>query len=140
MLRMEIALILVLTFVGYMYFSAEKRHTLLHRIFSTLLVHLVFDAVTIYMVNHLETVSGWLNGMVHRLFIGTMVLVTYMLGLLDANKNVVVTTYRERAPEGIAARAFYKHLGFAEGALAEEFGSPVQEFVLYRSSRNLLRQ
>lgn len=35
-------------------------------------------------------------------------------------------------PEGIAARAFYKQLGFIEGKLTEEFGSPVQEFILER--------
>lgn len=59
-------------------------------------------------------------------------MMTRMLDLLDSNMNVVVTTYREGSPEGIAARAFYKHLGFVEGKLTEEFGSPVQEFVLYR--------
>lgn len=59
-------------------------------------------------------------------------MMTHMLDLLDSNMNVVVTTYREGSPEGIAARAFYKHLGFVEGKLTEEFGSPVQEFVLYR--------
>ena len=59
-------------------------------------------------------------------------MVTYMLSLLDSKKDVFVTTYREGTPEGIAARAFYKHLGFAEGKLTEEFGSPVQEFVLKR--------
>ncbi|MDO5389711.1 MAG: GNAT family N-acetyltransferase [Eubacteriales bacterium] len=59
-------------------------------------------------------------------------MLTYMLSLSDSKKDVVVTTYRESAPEGIAARAFYKHLGFVEGKLTEEFGSPVQEFVLKR--------
>lgn len=62
-------------------------------------------------------------------------MVSCMFRYLDPEKNVVVTTYREGVPEGIAARKFYKHLGFAEGKLTEEFGSPVQEFVLYRSSR-----
>ena len=38
MLRMEIALFLVLAFVAYMYFTAKKQHTLLHRVFSLLLV------------------------------------------------------------------------------------------------------
>lgn len=38
--------------------------------------------------------------------------------------------------EGIAARAFYKHLGFVEGKLTEEFGSPIQEFVLIRCRTN----
>ena len=55
-----------------------------------------------------------------------------MLRYLDPKTNVVVTTYREGDPEGIAARAFYKHLGVIEGKLTEEFGSPVQEFVLHR--------
>ena len=59
-------------------------------------------------------------------------MVTYMLTFLDPQKEVVVTTYREGAPEGAAARAFYKRMGFADGRLTEEFGSPVQEFVLKR--------
>lgn len=59
-------------------------------------------------------------------------MLTCMLSLSDSKKDVIVTTYRENAPEGIAARAFYKHLGFVEGKLTEEFGSPVQEFVLKR--------
>ena len=56
--------------------------------------------------------------------------------ILDPKKDIVVTTYREGVLEGIAARAFYKHLGFVEGKLTEEFGSPVQEFVLIRHSTN----
>ena len=59
-------------------------------------------------------------------------MVAYMLRLLNPTRDVVVTTYREGVPEGFAARKFYKHLGFAEGKLKEEFGSPVQEFVLKR--------
>ena len=59
-------------------------------------------------------------------------MVSYILRFLDPKKNVVVTTYCEGVPEGIAAREFYKHLGFVEGKLTEEFGSPVQEFVLVR--------
>ena len=37
MLRMEIALILVLGFVAYIYYSAERTQTALHRTFSVLL-------------------------------------------------------------------------------------------------------
>ena len=55
-----------------------------------------------------------------------------MLSLMNEKRDVAVTTYREGVPEGIAARAFYKRLGFVEGKLTEEFGSPVQEFVLKR--------
>lgn len=59
-------------------------------------------------------------------------MLSYMLTFMDAEKEIVVTTYREGVPEGEAARAFYKKNGFVEGKLTEEFGSPVQEFVLKR--------
>lgn len=52
------------------------------------------------------------------------------LAHMDPRRAVTVTTYRESDPAGTAARAFYKSLGFTEGKLTEEFGSPVQEFVL----------
>jgi len=82
MLRMEVALFLVLAFVAYIYFSAEKPCTQLHQTFSALLVtvlaHLVLDGTTVYTVNHLDTVPRLLNDAVHRLFIGSMVLVIYL--------------------------------------------------------------
>ena len=82
MLRMEIALFLVLAFVAYIYFSAEKKYTRLHRTFAVLLVvmlfHLVFDGITVYTVNHLETVPKLLNDIFHRLFIGTMIFVFFL--------------------------------------------------------------
>ncbi|MDY4168239.1 MAG: GNAT family N-acetyltransferase [Fournierella sp.] len=58
-------------------------------------------------------------------------LVHHMLTQMEEDKDITVTTYREGNPNG-AARAFYKHLGFSEGRLGEEFGCPVQEFVLKR--------
>ena len=82
MLRMELALFLVLAFVAYVYFSAEKERTALHRTFSvllvTVLVHLLLDGATVYTVNHPDTVPGLLNEILHRLFIGSMVLVVYL--------------------------------------------------------------
>ena len=82
MLRMEIALFMVLAFVASVYFSAERKSTPLHRTFSVLLVvvliHLVLDGVTVYTVHHLETVPRLLNDAVHRLFLGSMVLVIYL--------------------------------------------------------------
>ena len=82
MLRMEIALILILVFVAYVYFSAGRKYTPLHRTFSILLValiiHLVFDAATVYTVNHLDTVPRLLNDILHRIFIGSMSLIVYL--------------------------------------------------------------
>ncbi len=56
----------------------------------------------------------------------------YMLTFMDSEKDITVTTYRADVSEGIPARMFYKRMGFDEGKLTEEFGSPVQEFVLKR--------
>ncbi|MDY3281301.1 GNAT family N-acetyltransferase [Dysosmobacter sp.] len=55
-------------------------------------------------------------------------MVERMLALLGPEREITVTTYRAGVPEGAAARAFYKRMGFEEGRLTEEFGSPVQEF------------
>ena len=82
MLRMEIALFLVLAFVAYIYFSTEKEQAALHKTFAvlliTVLVHLVLDGITVYTVHHLETVPRFLNDAVHRLFLGSMVLVIFL--------------------------------------------------------------
>lgn len=59
-------------------------------------------------------------------------MVNFMLGFMNPQRDIVVTTYREGVSEGIAARAFYNHLGFTEGKLKEEFGYPVQEFLFKR--------
>ena len=64
-----------------------------------------------------------------RRHVGTA-LVRRMLSLLDPGQDVLVTTYCDDVPEGMAARVFYQRLGFVEGRLTEAFGSRVQEFVL----------
>lgn len=82
MVRMEIALLMIMSFVAFVYFSAEKKNHKLHKTFSILLVvviiHLIFDGITIYTVNHLDTVPVLLNDIFHRIFIGTMVLVVFL--------------------------------------------------------------
>ena len=82
MIRMEIALFLVLAFVAMNYFTAERRYSQLHRTFAlllvTVLVNLVFDGVTVYTVNHLDAVPELLNEILHRIFIGSMVLAMYL--------------------------------------------------------------
>ena len=60
-------------------------------------------------------------------------MISFMLPQIDDEKDITLSTYREGDPNGKAARAFYKRLGFLEGKLMEEFGHPVQEFILKRS-------
>ncbi|MBO5488809.1 MAG: histidine kinase [Eubacterium sp.] len=82
MLRMEIALFCILAYVAYIFFSNGRKNTSLHKTFSvlliTMLVHLTFDAATIYTVNRLDTVPVFLNDILHRVFIGTLVLCEYL--------------------------------------------------------------
>lgn len=82
MLRMEMACFFVIMLMAILYFSAKREHTKIHTIFSVILVlsmvHLVFDAATVYTVNRLDTVSAWVNDVLHRLFIGTMVVIFYL--------------------------------------------------------------
>ena len=82
MIRMEFALFFVLLFIACMYFSAERRSGILYRTFSVLLLvvptHLLLDALTVYTVNHLDSVPRTANDILHRCFIGTMLLVMYL--------------------------------------------------------------
>ena len=85
MLRMEIGLFLVLGVLSVSYFSSQRSSTPLHRTFGliliVMLIHLSLDAATVYTVNHLDTVPPEVNEWLHRLFIGTMVLVVYLFYL-----------------------------------------------------------
>ncbi len=82
MVRMEIACFLVVAFMSVLYFSSQREHTLLHKLFSSLLIvsmiHLIFDGVTIYTVNHMDEVSPWFNYISHRIFISSMVILFYL--------------------------------------------------------------
>ena len=57
-------------------------------------------------------------------------LVSKMYGYLNLAKDISLETHVEGVPEGVAARFFYKKLGFQEGIIKEDFGSLVQEFIL----------
>ena len=62
MIRMEIACFIILAFVATIYFSAGIKTARLHKTFSilliTALVNLVFDGITVYTVNHMDTVPS----------------------------------------------------------------------------------
>ncbi len=83
MIRMEMACFIVVAFMAVMYFSSKREKTSMHRIFSYLLIttmiNIVMDAITIYTVNNREIVPVWINNLAHKLFIGSMVLVFYLV-------------------------------------------------------------
>lgn len=83
MIRMEIACFMVITFMAIMYFSAKRKRTKIHNIFSALLllsaINLIFDGVTIYTVNQLYSIPIWLNDIFHKVFLGTTSGVLYLV-------------------------------------------------------------
>lgn len=82
MLRMEIALFLIIAMIAWFYFSSPRIHSPLHDTYSVLLIavllHLFFDGITVYTVANLDTVPVFLNSLVHRVFVGTMIIVEYL--------------------------------------------------------------
>ena len=83
MLRMEVACLAVVLFMESMYFSVRREKTKIHIIFSALLlmstVNLIFDGVTVYTVNHLDTIPIWINNCVHKIFIGSVPVIFYLI-------------------------------------------------------------
>lgn len=82
MLRMEIACILILLFIAVIYFNAVREKNAIHRIYScilvVLMVHLVFDAITVITVARLDTFPRFWNDILHRFFLATMLGVIYL--------------------------------------------------------------
>lgn len=68
----------MILFVAAIYFQAKRVHSYSHIIFSvslgTMVFYLVFDMVTVYTVNHLDTVPAWANRLVHTLFLGSLIM------------------------------------------------------------------
>jgi ribosomal protein S18 acetylase RimI-like enzyme len=60
-------------------------------------------------------------------------MIKLMLEQMPADRDIVVTTYRENDEKGIAPRALYRKLSFVEAELTSEFNYPLQKFVLHRS-------
>ena len=82
MIRMEIACMVIISFIAVTYFSAKRKKTFIHTLFSwlivTSMVNLLFDAITVYTVNHLDTVPELANEIFHKIFIGTLVIVLFI--------------------------------------------------------------
>lgn len=82
MLRMEIACILILFFIAVIYFTASREKNKMHKIYSAILIilmiHLVFDAITVVTVAHLDTFPRFWNDTLHRIFLSTMLTTIYL--------------------------------------------------------------
>ncbi len=82
MYKTQAACLILILFIGIMYFSAHNRKTRSSGWFSILLVctslQLIFDMLSVYTVNHLETVSPVVNRLVHILYMSFMLSIFYL--------------------------------------------------------------
>ncbi|MBP3592968.1 MAG: response regulator [Lachnospiraceae bacterium] len=83
MYKTQAACLIVILFIGVMNFSAHNKKTRSSGWFSALLVctslQLVFDMLSVYTVNHLETVSPVINRIVHDFYMGFMLSIFYLV-------------------------------------------------------------
>ena len=70
--KTQLARLVIVLFLGALFFSVKREKNKLHKSFSMILlvmpVYLVFDAASAYTVNHMDTVPGFVNNIVHRFF------------------------------------------------------------------------
>lgn len=83
MMKLQICCLIMICFISGIYFSAKRKKSQEHMIFSVLLlsacINLIFDGITVYTVHHLETVPPIWNMVFHKLFFASMVVVAYLI-------------------------------------------------------------
>lgn len=85
MVNLQVGCLLTVLFMAIIYFSVKRVRTYSHILFSLSLVistiYLIFDIITVYTVNHLDTVKPWVNRLCHLGFLASMLSVLFLLYL-----------------------------------------------------------
>lgn len=112
MIKLQICCMIVIFFIMSVYFSTRRVRTYSHIVFSISLwvtaFNLTFDMITVYTVNHLDTVPGWVNRLCHVLFLGSLIMevficYVYSTTLIDQNeKPLMKKNVRMAVPVWIA--------------------------------------
>ena len=83
MFKTQMVCLMVILFIGAVYFGAHNRKNKSSKWFVALLtcssLQLVFDMASVYTVNHLETVSPIVNRIVHIFYMGFMLSIFYIV-------------------------------------------------------------
>ena len=112
MIKLQICCMIVIFFIMSVYFSTRRVRTYSHIVFSISLwvtaFNLTFDMITVYTVNHLDTVPRWVNRLCHVLFLGSLIMevficYVYSTTLIDQNeKPLMKKNVRMAVPVWIA--------------------------------------
>lgn len=83
MYKLQICCIVILLCVLSLFFSVRFKRTKIHKLFFVMLVvsilQIVSDIVTVYTVNHLDSVPEWLNLLAHKVFMILILAVVYIV-------------------------------------------------------------
>lgn len=99
MFKLQIACMLVIFFIGILYFGTKRVRTKSHIIFSASLwvtaFNILFDMITVYTVNHMDTVPAWINRISHIFFLASMNTVVFLCyiyskTLVDGDEELTV--------------------------------------------------
>lgn len=78
MVRLQLACLVMLIFIAVIYWSIRRVKSYSHRLFSVSLIlsiiYTINDMISVYTVNHLETVHPVVNRFVHNLFMGSLMI------------------------------------------------------------------
>ena len=93
--KLQIGCFIITGFIMILYFSVKRISTRSHKVYSALLMvsvlYLMFDRVTVYTVNHIETVSALWNQIMHRCFLMSLVACIYLV-----YRYVLLMIFQER--------------------------------------------
>ncbi|MDY2590267.1 MAG: ATP-binding protein [Agathobacter sp.] len=88
MIKAQICCMIIVMFIAAVYFKAKRVKSYSHIIFSISLVicmfNLLFDMITVYTVNHLESVPSSVNRIAHNLFLGSLIAEVFMFYLYSS--------------------------------------------------------
>ena len=97
MYKLQIGCLIILAFILTMFGLMKKKNSKMHTLFGTILtvglVQIIFDIITVYTVNHLETVAPLLNRVVHQFYMGLLILYiclvyVYCVALVEEKKQM----------------------------------------------------
>ena len=82
-IRGQIGCMCILLYIAWTFFSAKRTNNIAHKLFSaviiTSMVNLIFDMVTVYTVNHLDTTPPFLNRAFHVIFVSSFAVLLFYL-------------------------------------------------------------
>ena len=77
-LRLQFGCLFIIAYLIFIYYTAKRKKTSQYHLFTALVVatvvNLVFDCITVYTVNNLDTVPPLLNRICHIIFVSSIMI------------------------------------------------------------------